>query len=338
MSEEVVKEEVILPKESQSLTDVKGVGPKTAQKLVDAGVTTKEQLACMRPDELADIMGITKKAAKDIINDAISQALETAVVVKSMQDSIDHRRDVMKRIPTGSAKWDAIIKGGIPTEAITIFKGEYASGKTQVCYQLAVNTMKYFKRKVAWIETESGTFVPDRLLEMGKAIGLTIDTKNGVLYVDSSQIATPWNLFLAYQRIAAEIEIKGLDVGLLVIDSFSAPFRTAFGDRAQLPDRSKEEGRHLGLLNHLSRKYNMAIVLTCQVMDIPDAGMQLAEKMKSGHTKKMVGGKIVEHGGTYLISLQQVAGREWEAVIFDSPDVPKTATRFVIKECGIRDI
>ena len=75
------------------------------------------------------------------------------------------------------------MKGGIPTEAITMFKGEYASGKSQMANQLAINTLRILKRKVFWIETETGTFVPDRLLEMAKAVGYTIDIDKDIFHV-----------------------------------------------------------------------------------------------------------------------------------------------------------
>jgi RecA/RadA recombinase len=345
MAKSVVEEKLVENNEESSgvdkshpLCSVKGVGPKTAEKLIEAGVSTPEQLACLRPDELADMLGITKKAAKDMTNYALSIALDTAIVIKSMQDEIDHRREVVKRIPTGSSKFDAAIKGGIPTEAITLFKGEAESGKSEFCHQLVVNTKKYYDRKAVWISTENMTFSPDRINDMAKAIGCKINPKEDILFIDSGQVNTPYSLFIAYQRVAKEIETKGLDVGIFVVDSFTSPFRRFYGDRSQLPDRSREESRHLGYLDALAKKFNIAVVLTAQIMDIPDQGGQLGERAHSGHDKRMVGGNVLRHSATYGISLAQVASYQYEGVIFASPDVPKTAFRFSIKEGGIRDI
>jgi len=345
MAKSVVEEKLVENNEESSgvdkshpLCSVKGVGPKTAEKLIEAGVSTPEQLACLRPDELADMLGITKKAAKDMTNYALSIALDTAIVIKSMQDEIDHRREVVKRIPTGSSKFDAAIKGGIPTEAITLFKGEAESGKSEFCHQLVVNTKKYYDRKAVWISTENMTFSPDRINDMAKAIGCKINPKEDILFIDSGQVNTPYSLFIAYQRVVKEIETKGLDVGIFVVDSFTSPFRRFYGDRSQLPDRSREESRHLGYLDALAKKFNIAVVLTAQIMDIPDQGGQLGERAHSGHDKRMVGGNVLRHSATYGISLAQVASYQYEGVIFASPDVPKTAFRFSIKEGGIRDI
>jgi len=335
MSEEV-KVETGIDKD-HVLCGIKGIGPKTAEKLIEKGVTTLEQVAVMRAEELADIIGITNKVAKDMVNDAKNQALDKAIVVSSMGEEIERRKLIIKRISTGSAAWDSIMRGGIPTEAITVFKGQYASGKSQTMFQLAVNCLKQFGRKVAWVESETGTFVPERILEIAKAVNLNVDVNNDIIYVGSNNITTPYSMFLAYQRLEMDIKRKNLDVGLLCIDSFSAPFRAFYAGREMLPDRSKEEARHIGFLDYMAKKYNMAIVMSAQVMDIPDPGAQLGEKMKSGHTKHMYGGNVLEHGGTYLISLQQVAGQLWEGVVFDAPDIPKTAFRFKIIGAGIRD-
>ena len=167
--------------------------------MIEAGITTLEGLACLRADELADMLGITKKAARDIVNNALEKSLTTAIVIKTMQDEIDHRKNVVKRIPTGSARFDAAMRGGIPTEAITLFKGEAESGKSEFCHQLVVNNKKYHNRKAVWISTENMTFSPDRINEMAKAVNIKIDAREDVLFIDSGQLATPNHLFLAYQ-------------------------------------------------------------------------------------------------------------------------------------------
>lgn len=320
------------------LCTIRGVGPKTAEKLIEAGLKTPEDVACKRPEELADMLGITKKAARDIVNTAFDMTITTAVVIGTMQDEINHRKEVVKRIPTGSAKFDAAIRGGIPTEAITAFKGEAESGKSEMCHQLVVNNKKYFNRKAAWISTENMTFSPDRINDMAKAIGVKIVPDEDVLFISSDRVASSNKLFLAYQALARKIDAEELDVGLLIIDSFSAPFRKEFGDRSQLPDRAREEGRHLGYLDGFAKKYNCAVIITAQVMDIPDQGSQLGEKAHTGHVQRMWGGNVVRHSITYGISLAQVASFQYEGVVFASPDVAKTAFRFQIKEQGIRDV
>ncbi|MGI9585573.1 MAG: helix-hairpin-helix domain-containing protein [Acidimicrobiia bacterium] len=52
------------------LTDIKGVGPVTAGKLNDAGVTTVSQIAQMDPEDLATAVGVSEAAAGKWIESA----------------------------------------------------------------------------------------------------------------------------------------------------------------------------------------------------------------------------------------------------------------------------
>jgi len=320
------------------LEQIKGIGPKVAEKLVEAGITDLAELAVRRPEEIKEILKITLKKAKDICNQAQQIALDKAIKLHTLQDIIEHKKKITKRISTGSLALDNLLKGGIPTEATTVLFGEYASGKTQLCKQLAVNCIKQYGRKVAWIETESGTFSPDRILEIAKANNVEIDLEKDFIIIPASYISTPFNQFLAYKLIEKECEEKGYDLGLLVIDSFTAKFRSFYTGREQLPDRAKETARHFGFLDRIASKFNCAVVLTCQATDVPDAQLQLKQLAKTGTRKEIVGGNIVKHSGTYLLALQKVKKDEWECIVFDAPDIPMQSVRFRILSSGIKDI
>uniref|UniRef100_A0A6M3XDU5 Putative DNA repair and recombination protein n=1 Tax=viral metagenome TaxID=1070528 RepID=A0A6M3XDU5_9ZZZZ len=185
------------------------------------------------------------------------------------------------------------------------------------------------------------TFSPGRFEEMAKAVGVTIDGDNDFIFIPSTGSSTPYMQYLSYQRAIQIMLEKKLDVGLIVVDSFNASFREFYSGREMLPDRAREEARHLGYLDNISAKYNIAVILTGQVMGIPDPGGQLGERVKTGHTKVAYGGDILFHWCTYIISLDQMSsekGGEWEAVLADSPDKPRAKCRFRIVSAGVRDI
>ena len=46
----------------------------------------------------------------------------------------------VKYITTGSKSFDSLIGGGVETQSITEAYGAYGSGKSQLAFQLAVNT------------------------------------------------------------------------------------------------------------------------------------------------------------------------------------------------------
>jgi len=315
-----------------SLEDIKGIGPKLATKLVEQGIETVEKLSIMSPRELASLSGLTLKKSNDIIRQAKEMSLEQFEILTA-QDILEYRKQLPK-IPTGSKKLDDILGGGVWADALTHLTGEYSTGKTQICHCLAVN-MKKLGRKTAWLETESQTFIPERILEIAKAKGVDIDLAKDIFVVPARMFKTPEHLFNAYMAIEKRIE-KGEDIGLIVVDSFSALFRAAYGGREDLPDRSREEARHLGYLQYLASKYKIAVVLTIQVMGVPDSGMQLGVRKKMGINKQFVGGHIVGHGATFWIALDQVSGDTWKAIVFDGP-VPRNEAIFTIDSSGIRD-
>jgi len=105
---------------------VKGIGPKTAEKLREKGIGTVEELATKRPDELAEILNISKKAAKLIVNDAKSMALDRALTIKTLKERLEYKKKRECLISTGSIALDSLLKGGVHTDAITILAREYA--------------------------------------------------------------------------------------------------------------------------------------------------------------------------------------------------------------------
>ncbi|HUX07752.1 MAG TPA: helix-hairpin-helix domain-containing protein, partial [Acidobacteriota bacterium] len=53
--------------EGGSVTELPGIGPKTAERLKEAGIETIEQLSEMSIEEIAEIPGLGKKTAEKIL-------------------------------------------------------------------------------------------------------------------------------------------------------------------------------------------------------------------------------------------------------------------------------
>jgi DNA repair protein RadA len=322
---------------------IKGLGEKKAEKLEEKGITTIEQVSIMQPEELKAILGTTLKAAKDIIASA-KDLSKDSIQILTGEELYNERKKSVKRIPTGSVALDSILGGGVPTNAITGLFGKFASSKSQLCYQLMVFCKKYLNRKIAFIETEPSTLDLDRILALAKYRGVDLSLRD-ILVVPAKFIDTPTHLFKAYQFIHQKI-LSGEDIGLLIVDSFNAPFRTVFTGREMLPARSAESGRHIGFLQMLARKYNMAIVLTLQVMGVPDTTGQYGAIRDYGITYLPVGSHIVKHGVNYWIALERVSSKSdegkgskaqlFKAILVDGP-MPRDEALFMLDEIGIRD-
>jgi DNA repair protein RadA len=266
-------------------------------------------------------------------------ALDKAIFLLPMDKEMEERKKRIQRISTGSMALDEILGGGVETDAITGLSGEYASGKSQLCFQLALNCIKQYGRSVAWIETEPQTFRPERVLEIAKYRGIPLDATRNIFVIPSRFIVDAYKQFNAYERVEKEIK-NGLDIGMIIIDSFSAKFRDMFAGREMFPLRSQEQSRHLGFLQYLASKYNLAIVLTVQVMGVPDTSTQYQIQMKESDPFALYGGHILKHCVTFWLRLAQVssAKKEWSATLFDAPNLPRREAKFKITERGIEDI
>ena len=106
------------------IEDLPGVGPATAKKLRELGFSTVESIAMASVKELAQA-GIGEKRAEEIINAARSAIALTFVKAEEllkMQQSVE-------RLTTGSKALDNLLGGGLETQTITEFYGEFGSGK-----------------------------------------------------------------------------------------------------------------------------------------------------------------------------------------------------------------
>ncbi len=91
------------------------------------------------------------------------------------------------RCTTGSKSLDGLLGGGIETQALTEFAGEFGSGKSQLCHTLSV-TANMPKEKgglggnVIFIDTEN-TFRPERINQIAEAYGIPILKKYYLLFL-----------------------------------------------------------------------------------------------------------------------------------------------------------
>ncbi len=108
------------PKRLESIEDLAGVGPATAEKLKELGYHTVESLATAAVKELVP-SGISEKQAAKII----SQARESISIAFIPADELVRMRQNVLRLTTGSKTIDELLGGGLETQTITEFYGQY---------------------------------------------------------------------------------------------------------------------------------------------------------------------------------------------------------------------
>jgi len=158
-------------KKYEFIEDLPGVGPATSQKLRDLGYHTVESLAMATARELEPV-GVGEKKAFSII-----EAARSSIGVNFVRaDELLKMRQNVLRLTTGSEALDKIVDGGLETQTITEFYGEYGSGKSQICHQLCVNVQLPPERgglngAALYVDTEN-TFRLERIVQMAKHVGL----------------------------------------------------------------------------------------------------------------------------------------------------------------------
>ena len=188
-------------KKYEMLEDLPGIGPATAQKLKELGFHTVESLATATVKELEQA-GISEKKASEIIRKARSSLALSFI----RADELLKMRQNVSRLTTGSKALDQLLGGGLETQTITEFYGEYGSGKSQICHQLCVNVQLPPERGglnggALYIDTEN-TFRTERIVQMAKHLGLDPnEVVKNIIYAEAYTSVSYTHLTLPTKRI-----------------------------------------------------------------------------------------------------------------------------------------
>lgn len=313
------------------LEDLPGVGPAIAEKLREGGFNSIEVIAVASPAELVAAAEIGEATAAKIINSARAAAdiggFETG-------DKILERRKSVSKLTTGSQALDSLLGGGLETQAITEFYGEFGSGKTQIAHQLAVNVQLPVEKgglngSVIIIDTEN-TFRPERIKNMAEGVAL-----DDAEVLKNIHVARAYNsnhqilLVDKAEKLAEELKETEKPVRLLIIDSATAHFRSEYVGRGTLADRQQKINKHLHDALRFGDLNSAVVMITNQVQVRPDAFF--------GDPTRPIGGHIVGHTATFRLYLRKSKGEKRIARLVDSPSLPEAEAVFSVSSVGIRD-
>ncbi|MCW1301959.1 MAG: DNA repair and recombination protein RadA [Candidatus Parvarchaeota archaeon] len=322
--EEKEKEEEF---EYKDIKDLEGVGSAIAAKLRNAGYIDIISLATANPLTVAEVAEIGEPTARKII----AQAREEAKMNFMSGLEFEDRRKAVQRITTGSKALDILLGGGVETQAITEFYGEYGSGKSQVAFQLAINCQLPISKggldgHVIWIDTE-GTFRPSRIEQLAIAQGL--DPKTALENIKIGRAYSSDHQVLLVDKIP-DIVNADPKIKLVIVDSMMALFRAEYVGRGTLADRQQKVNVIMHNLQRLADRFNLAVYVTNQVMAKPD--------VLFGDPTIAVGGHIIGHVATYRVYLRKGKKGIRIARLVDSPNLPEGEATFEVTSEGIKDV
>ncbi|WP_299335606.1 DNA repair and recombination protein RadA, partial [Haloplanus sp.] len=268
------------------LEDLPGVGPATADKLIDAGFESYQSIAVASPAELSNTADIGESTSSDIIN-----AAREAADVGGFESgaAVLERREQIGKLTWNVPEADDLLGGGVETQSITEVYGEFGAGKSQVTHQLSVNVQLPQEHgglhgSAIFVDSED-TFRPERIDDMvrgldDETIQATMDDR-GIEgspgdedamealvtdVLDKIHVAKAFNsnhqILLAEKakELASEHEDSEWPVRLLNVDSLTAHFRAEYVGRGELADRQQKLNKHLHDLMRIGDLYNAAVL------------------------------------------------------------------------------
>jgi DNA repair protein RadA len=314
-------------KKEESIENLPGVGPAIAEKLREGGYRTLESIATQSPSLLSEAAGVGNSKCEDIIYAARDMVNIGGILTGA---ELLEKRQTVGKLTSCSSKLDALLGGGVETQLITEFYGQYGSGKTQIIHQLAV-TVQLPKEQggldaeAAIIDTEN-TFRPERIISMAKALDLDPDEVLARIHVGRA--------YNSHQQMLMVDKVKQLaeerPIRLLAVDSLTGAFRSEYIGRGVLAERQGKINSHMESLTRFADEHNAAVAVTNQVLSDPGA-------FAFGDPIRPIGGHIVGHTSKFRIYIRRGKAGKRIFRLVDSPHLPDGEAVVQILEDGIRD-
>jgi len=162
-------------------------------------------------------------------------------------------------ISTGLKKLDEILKGGIPSSAITDIYGANGTGKTQLLLQICINSIKN-EGNVLFLDTTGG-FRPERILEIQKHQNLDLNILDKITISRIRNTSEQIN------------SIKNPDLArfsLIVIDNITDLFSYEYKTEEAIFEKNSLFMKHLHDLSLIALTKKIPIVITNMIRNMGD--------------------------------------------------------------------
>lgn len=306
-----------------------GISTADISKLQESGLHTIESIAFQTKSQLINDSGISNNQADKII-DTVSSIFHIGF---SLASSYYQQRRNLIYIQTGSTVLDSILGGGIESNSVTEVFGDFRSGKTQLCYTLAVtcqllNQDHQSIRKCLWIDSES-TFRTERLIPIADRFHLdSQEVMNNIVW------AKAYNTDHQSQLLAKASELMTQsNFSLLIVDSVTNLYRTDYCGKDELNNCQIHLSKFLRKLRQLADEFKIAVLITNQVESQVDGGFTIFNSYI-----KPIHGNITGQFSQTRLYLQKGMGQTRKCQIYQSPSLPQEEASFAITNIGISDI
>ena len=330
------EEEGEYPEESfANVSELRAHGVQAADiaKLTRSGFTTVGLVATATTRELANIKGLSAERVKFIREKSLVVDPSSSAFFRSGLE-VRQLREETPKITTGSAALDMLLGGGIESGTITEIFGESGTGKTQLALALCVKAQLDkadggAAGRVLYIDTDD-TFRTERLVQIAIASG--VDPEQCLYNVKSTRACNFEMQCAALKGAALELaEPSEGEYRLVIIDCVMSHLRAEYAGRGELSERQQTLNAHLCELKKFAQAFKVAVVVTNQVMAVPD------QFSLGGPQVKSCGGPIMAHNTNTKVFLKKAGRGQKKAVLQHSPFMPYGDCVFSITKDGIVD-
>uniref|UniRef100_A0A0K2V1L6 RAD51 recombinase [Chrysemys picta] n=1 Tax=Lepeophtheirus salmonis TaxID=72036 RepID=A0A0K2V1L6_LEPSM len=279
-----------------------------------------------------EVINAIKTISEEKTDKLLAEGEKAIPTVYISTTELHMRQSQIIQITTGSKELDKLLKGGIETGCITELFGEFKTGKSELCYTLAVTcqlpiTQGGAEGKCLYIDTD-GTFRPERLLAVAKRYNLSgKDVLDNVAYARAYNTDDQYQLLITASAMAA-----GSNYALIIVDNSTSLYRTNYSGRGKYSSRKMDLARFLCILHRLADELGVGIVITNGVV-----GQIGGAATFSTDSQKPIGDCIMAHTSSTRLYLRKGRGKERICKIYSSPRLAEEEAIFTITAEGIGD-
>ncbi|XP_033954818.1 DNA repair protein RAD51 homolog 4 [Pseudochaenichthys georgianus] len=248
-----------------------GLDADLVRDLRAADIKTVEDVVSSDIEDLAQRCSVSYKALFAIRRVLLAQHAAFPV---SGADLYEELLSSTAIISTGNPSLDKLLDSGLFTGEITELSGGPGSGKSQVCFGVAVHVSLHLKQSVIFIDTTGG-LTASRLLQM-----MQTESSNAEEQAEALQRIHVFRLFNVFSLLDCLFALRSgrlqqacaASVKAVIVDSVSAVISPLLGGK-------QNEGMSLmiqvaGALKTMAKDFNVAALVTNHVTRSDSGGVQ----------------------------------------------------------------
>ena len=224
-------------------------------------------------------------------------------------------------IPTDCASLDDMLDGGLPLGCITLVYGEAETGKTTLATQCSVSCAR-MGLKALYLNFEGG-FTVDRLAQMAPFDWEDVAPKILVFSAED---------FQAQGRLIDRLEsFVDEEVGLISVDAVNALYRVSLSEGADAFALNRELNRQMAVLARVAKDFNVAVLTTSQVHEVPT---------EDGYRMEPLSTRVLKFWASIILKMEMTGKPRVRKITLEKhPEIRGRRTRYLkLEDEGFRDV